>query len=219
MSEQNRQTLAVYERTAKRYMANSLAHAALDPEKAHQKLMRFRVFLGKTFSPLPEHARIFEIGSADGEAAKWLERIEFDVTASDVADDFIAAIADKGLKVVKFNALTDKFPGSYHGILCWRVFVHFTPKDAYAVMKKAYAALEERGRFAFNAMNRAARGVDEEWADFPGEYRMGAERYFHYYTEAELREIAQKVGFRIIDFHLEGGERRNKWLVFVLEKP
>ena len=218
MSEQNRQTLEVYQKTAKRYMENTVAHDALDPAKAKQKSMNFKVFLGKTFSPLPEHARIFEIGSADGETAKWLQRIDFDVTASDVADDFIEAIAAKGLKVVKFNALTDAFPGTYHGILCWRVFVHFTPEDAYVAMKKAYDALEEYGRFAFNAINRETRDVDEEWVDFPGKYQMGAKRYFYYHTEAELRDMAKKIGFRVIDFHLEGGEHRNKWLVFVLEK-
>lgn len=218
MSEENRKTLAVYDKTAKIYLSNSLAHDALDPERAKEKSMALKVFLGKTFSPLVENAKIFEIGSADGETAKYLQRINFDVTASDVADDFIAAAASKGVKTVRFNALTDKFPGKYDGILAWRVLVHFTPDDVAKLLRKAYAALNDYGRFAFNVINRDTRDTDCEWADFPGEYQMGAERFFYYYRETQMRELIAKTGFRIIDFHKEGGKNRDKWLVFVLEK-
>lgn len=219
MSKQNRLTLDAYQKTAKQYMNNSSAHDALDLKKAKAKAMRLKIYLGKFFSPLPDRARIFEIGSADGATAKYLSSIGFDVTASDVADDFIEAIKGQSLPVVKFNALTDEFPQKYHGILCWRVFVHFTPDDALAVLKKVHEALEPNGRFIFNAINRETRDVDEEWVDFPGEYHMGIERYFHYYTEPQLRDLIQQAGFEVLDFHLEGGEKHNKWLVFALEKP
>ena len=180
--------------------------------------MNLKVFLGKTFSPLIDHAKIFEIGSADGETAKYLRRIDFDVTASDVADDFIAEIAKKGVPVVKFDAMTDEFPGKYDGVLAWRVLVHFTPQDVERLLVKVYDALNNYGRFAFNVINRETREVDCEWVDFPGEYHMGAERFYCYYREEDIRAMIAKTKFRIIDFHKEGGDHRNKWLVFVLEK-
>ena len=218
MSEENRKTLEVYERTASTYLANTKKHDELDPEKAYQKSMNLKVFLGKTFSPLREHAKIFEIGSADGVTAKHLERIGFDVTASDVAEDFIKTIAETGVKVIKFNALTDEFPDKYDGILAWRVLVHFTKEDFEKLLGKVYDALEPYGRFAFNMMNREVREVDNEWVDFPGEYYMGEDRFYCYYREEDVRAIIAKTKFRIIDFHKEGGKHFDKWLVFVLEK-
>ena len=69
------------------------------------------------------------------------------MTASDVATDFLATLEARDLHPVKFNVLTDEFPGQYHGIFCWRVFVHFTPDDVLATLKKTYAALEPGNYF------------------------------------------------------------------------
>ena len=38
MSEENRKTLNVYDQTAKVYLSNSIAHDAIDPEKAKRKI-------------------------------------------------------------------------------------------------------------------------------------------------------------------------------------
>lgn len=218
MSEENRKTLEVYDREALTYLTNTQKHDNLDPEKAKRKSMRLKIFLGKAFSPLREHAKIFEIGSADGAVAEHLENIGFDVTASDVASDFIEATAAKGVKTIKFNALTDEFPDKYDGILAWRVLVHFTPEDFERLLNKVYVTLQPHGRFVFNMMNREEREVDSEWVDFPGEYWMGAERYYCYYREADAREMISRTKFQIVDFQREGGDHSNKWLVFVLEK-
>ena len=88
-----------------------------------------------------------------------------------------------------------------------------------SVTSDVYAGEEGKDYTDFNAINRETRDVDEEWVDFPGEYHMGIERYFHYYTEPQLRDLIQQAGFEVLDFHLEGGEKHNKWLVFALEKP
>lgn len=163
-------------------------------------------------------AKVFEIGSGDGSNAKYIEKLGYDVTASDVAEDFINAIKDKGLKTIKFNVLEDEFTEKYSAVLCWRVFVHFTIEDALVVLQKVYDALEDGGVFIFNAMNRQVREVDEEWVDFPNEYHMGADRYYKYYNEEEINQIITKIGFQIYDFHKEGGDGNNKWLVYVLKK-
>lgn len=218
MSEENRKTLEVYDKEASTYLANTLKHDNLDPEKAKRKSMRLKIFLGKAFSPLREHAKIIEIGSANGAVAEHLQNIGFEVTASDVADDFIKATTAKGVKTIKFNALTDEFPDKYDGVLAWRVLVHFTPEDFKGLLGKVYDALQPHGRFVFNMINREEREVDSEWADFPGEYWMGVERYYCYYREEDVRAMIGETKFQIVDFHKEGGDRSNKWLVFVLEK-
>ena len=131
---------------------------------------------------------------ADGDNAKYLESLGYDVTASDVATDFLATLEARDLHPVKFNVLTDEFPGQYHGIFCWRVFVHFTPDDVLVALKKTYAALEPGGRFVFNMINREVKDVDREWVDFPGVYEMGVDRYFNYFREADGNSKIPRAG-------------------------
>lgn len=180
--------------------------------------MKLQEFIKESLSSIPKGSKIFEIGSADGENAKYLQDLGYNVIASDIADDFINEINKNILQTIKFNALEDNFPEKYSGIFCWRVFVHFTKEDAQKVIKKTYDALEKDGIFIFNAMNREAKAVDEEWVDFKGEYHMGIERYYSYFYQEDLDNFITKTGYEIIHFHKEGGEENNKWLVYVLKK-
>ncbi len=218
MSLQNEQTLEAYQKTAGQYLANTIAHDNLDMERAKEKKRELQDFIKKSFSSIPAGSKVLEIGSADGENAKYLQELGYDVTASDIADDFIKAIKSNGLDPIRFNVLTDEFVDKYFGIFCWRVFVHFTKEDALKVIKKTYAALEKNGIFVFNAMNRETREVDEEWVDFPDEYHMGIDRYYCYYNQDYLDSIISETGYEIVDFYKEGGEKNNKWLVYVLKK-
>ena len=77
-----------------------------------------------------KNAKILEIGAADGKASKYLERLGYDVTASDVAHDFRTALLKENLKTIKLNVLKDNIDSKYDGVLCWRVFVHFTKEDS-----------------------------------------------------------------------------------------
>ena len=218
MSIENRKTLEAYQKTAKKYLENSIEHNQLDIEKAKKKKEKLESFLEKSFRSLPKGSKILEIGSADGENAKYLKELGYDVIASDVADDFLKAISEAGFDPLKFNVLEDEFKEKYFGIFCWRVFVHFTKEDALKVIKKVYDALEENGIFVFNAINRETRKTDEEWVDFPGEYHMGIDRFYHYHTAEDLEDAIAETDFDIIDFHKEGGDQHNKWLVYVLKK-
>ena len=218
MSIENKKTLDVYQNTAHLYLENTVEHDRLDPEKAKKKREALDEFIRISFSSLPENAKVFEIGSADGVNAKYIESLGYDVTASDTADDFINATRSQGVKTIKFNALEDDFVEKYFAIFCWRVFVHFTEEDAKKLISKAYQNLEENGIFVFNAINREAKEVDSEWVDFPGEYHMGVERYYNYFTQDKLDEIIGQTPFQIQSFHKEGGKEKNKWLVYVLKK-
>ncbi len=218
MSLQNQKTLEAYQKTASKYLANSIEHDELDIEKAKRKKEKLQNFIRESFSSIPDGSKVLEIGSADGENAKYLESLGYDITASDVADDFIEAIKNNGLDPVKFNVLEDEFLEKYFGIFCWRVFVHFTKDDALKVIGKTYDALEKNGIFVFNAINRETREVDEEWVDFPGEYHMGIDRYYNYYCQEDLDNIIAKTDYEVLNFHKEGGSENNKWLVYVLKK-
>lgn len=218
MSQENAKTVEVYKKTAHMYLENSDAHDQMNPEKAARKQQKLINLIAKSFSEQPKGAKIFEIGSGSGANAEIMQGMGFDVTASDTAEAFINATKEKCAKVITFDVLQNEFPEKYNGVFCWRVFVHFTKEDAFKVISKVYEALEDGGVFIFNAINRETTDVDNQWVDFQNEYRMGVERFYSYFTEADMKDIIAKTPFQIVDFHKEGGDLGNKWLVFVLKK-
>lgn len=218
MSQENKKTLEVYQKTAHLYLASSAEHDRLDPVRAEEKSQILKSLIKKSFSSLPEHAKVFEIGCGDGKNAKFIESLGFEVTASDTADGFVEATKSKGIKTIKFDALEDNFPEKYSAVFAWRVFVHFTKEDALKIIQKVYDNLEEDGVFVFNAINRETTATDNEWVDFEGEYHLGVERYYSYFRKEELDNIIGQTKFQVQDFHTEGGKENNKWLVYVLKK-
>lgn len=218
MSDENRKTLEIYKEKAKLYLVNSIEHDKIDPLKAKKKREKLEELIKNSFASLPKQAKVFEIGSGDGTNAKFIKSLDFDVTASDMADDFIKATQSQGVKTIKFNAIEDEFPERYSGIFCWRVFVHFTKEDASKIIQKVYDNLEKNGIFVFNAINREIKEIDNEWVDFEGEYHMGAERYYNYFNQKDLDDIIKQTNFEIKEFRKDGGENNNKWLIYVLKK-
>ncbi len=218
MSIENEKTIEVYEKKASVYLNTTIEHDNLDLEKARCKKEKLEEFIETNLEILPKGAKILEIGAGDGNNSKYIEELGYNVTASDVAEDFIKAIKAKGLKTIKFNLLKDTLSEKYSAIFCWRVFVHFTKEDIKIALQKVYEMLEDEGLFIFNVMNLEGKTASEEWVDFDNEYHMGAKRYYKYFSEKELYEIIIKSGFTICNFHKEGGESNNKWLVYVLKK-
>lgn len=218
MSEENKKTLEIYKQKAYMYLANNVEHDKIDPAKAKRKQQKLEELIKTSFSDLPKKSKVFEFGSGDGINAKFIKSLGFNVTASDTADDFIEATQKHGIKTIKFDVIEDEFPEKYSAVFCWRVFVHFTKADALKVLKKVYDNLEEDGIFIFNVINREIKNIDNEWVDFEGEYHMGAERYYSYFSKEDLDKMIAQTKFQKIEFHKEGGESGNKWLVYVLKK-
>ena len=95
MSDENKKTLEVYKKTANLYLSNSKEHDRIDPVKADKKRKKLEELIKINFSLLPQKAKIFEFGCGDGSNAKFIESLGFEVTASDMADDFIEAARKK----------------------------------------------------------------------------------------------------------------------------
>lgn len=218
MSIENKKTVEIYEEKAATYLKTTIDHDKLDPEKAKRKKEKLQNFIKENLEQFKKGSKVFEIGSADGENAKYIKELGYNITASDIADAFIDETKSKIENTIKFNVLEDDFKDKYSAVFAWRVFVHFTKEDLDITLNKVYKALENGGVFIFNIMNRETRDCDEEWVDFPNEYHMNAERYYKYFSEKEVNELIQKTNFKINSFHKEGGESKNKWLVYVLKK-
>jgi 2-polyprenyl-3-methyl-5-hydroxy-6-metoxy-1,4-benzoquinol methylase len=218
MSEENRKTLLAYDKTAQIYIDNTIKHDKKNPEHAAEKRRQISRNLRDSFASLPKGAKILEIGSADGDNAKILESLGFDVTASDVAPAFFETCKKQGLKTLKLNLLTDKLPSGLHGVLCWRVFVHFTREDIRLALKRVYNALLPGGRFVFNVIDIATHDCDGQWYDFPGDYKMGAKRFYAYYKKEDILSLIEETSFVLVNAWPEHGGH-NDWFCFVLEKP
>lgn len=218
MSIENKKTIEVYDKTAKTYIANSIEHDRLDPKRALEKKQELEELIKTSFADVPKGSKVLEIGSGEGLNAKYLKELGYDVTGSDTVDDFVESTKEQGVKAIKLDALNDEILEKYLAVFCWRVFVHFTDEDALKILRKVYDALEDKGVFLFNAINRATRKVDSEWVDFEGEYHMGVERFYHYFTKEELDSLISRTDFEVQDFHTEGGKNNNKWLVYTLKK-
>lgn len=218
MSIENKKTVEIYEEKAATYLKTTIEHDKLDEKKAKRKKEKLHNFIKTNLDSFEKGSKVFEIGSADGENAKYIKELGYNVTASDIADAFINETKSKIENTIKFNILEDDFKDKYSAVFAWRVFVHFTKEDLDITLNKVYKALENGGVFIFNIMNRETRDCDEEWVDFPNEYHMNAERYYKYFSEKEVNELIQKTNFKINSFHKEGGESKNKWLVYVLKK-
>ena len=81
MSIENKKTLEIYRNKAHVYLATGVGHDRLNPIKAKKKRENLEEFIKISFSSLSQHAKIFEIGSADGVNAKFIENLGFNVTA------------------------------------------------------------------------------------------------------------------------------------------
>ncbi len=217
MSKENEDTLTVYDVTAQIYLDNTIKHDKKHPEQALIKKKKLKDKLKNVFSSLSSGAKVLEIGSADGENAKLLESFGFDVTASDIAPAFLTACEKQGLKTLKLNVLTDDLPSGLNGVLCWRVFVHFTPDDIALALQRIYDALLPGGRLMFNVMNKAKHDCNEEWLDFEGDYKMGAKRYYAYYDKKRISGIINKTNYKIKS-NWQEHSKKHDWLCFVLEK-
>lgn len=218
MSIENKKTVEIYEEKAATYLKTTIEHDKLDEEKAKRKKEKLQNFIKENLEQFKKGSKVFEIGSADGENAKYIKELGYNITASDIADAFINETKSKVENTVKFNVLEDDFKDKYLAVLAWRVFVHFTKEDLDITLNKVHKALENGGIFIFNIMNRETKVCDEEWVDFPNEYHMDAERYYKYFLKEEVDSLISKTDFKIKSFHMEGGDNKNKWLVYVLEK-
>lgn len=214
MSKENEKTVEIYKQTAHLYLSQSIENYTANEEKRKKT----EELISSSFSALPKGSKVFEIGSADGINAKYIKKLGFDITASDIADEFINSMNNEKINAIKFNALEDEFVEKYFAIFCWRVFVHFTKEDAMKIIRKVYNSLEYNGIFIFNAMNRENKTVDSEWIDFDNQYNIGVERYYNYFTKKDLDQIICKTRFNIEKFYTEGGKDNKKWLVYVLRK-
>ncbi len=168
-------------------------------------------WIDRTFSDIAKDARILEFGSAFGRDATYLEKQGYQVMCTDATPAFVDLLRQKGFNSDVLNAITDDLPEDIDVVLANAVLLHFTRNEANEVIGKVYNALNADGTFAFTLK----QGEGEEWLDS----KLGAPRFFTYWTEEQIRDVLSGAGFSEISVWGDGtGANHAHWLQIIAKK-
>lgn len=213
MSKENEKTIEVYEKFGDKYLSRN-KNDIKNNLKAKNNNNRHIEQLKKYLDGFSKGTKIFEVGSASGRDAKIIRSFGYkNVVVSDVVNYFLNLLKEEGFSPIKFNLITDEFLEKYGFIYCWAVLVHFTKDEAKMAIKKMFNALDNGGRLALCVQYRD--GVKEDWVDRDG--KIGAKRYFSYWTKNELYKYMKEVGFNNIKIESHEGTR-SCWLECCADK-
>ncbi|WP_237744899.1 class I SAM-dependent methyltransferase [Kribbella catacumbae] len=160
-------------------------------------------FLIELFDLIDDHLRsggsVLELGSGTGRDAVELERRGHRVRRTDAAQSFVEMIRANGYEADQLNALTDDLGGPYDLVFADAVFLHFTPDQLAAVLRKAHDAAE---LIAFTT----SEGDGDEWStrylDLP--------RHFTLWQEQPLRDLLAHCGWTVLAWQ-RGQATRGGW--------
>lgn len=178
MTNPNQQTLQAYENHVPEYINNGTPHEVDGAVKE---------WIDAATENLTADSRILEIGSAFGRDAAYLQGKGLTVECTDATKAFVDLLNQKGFDARELNAITDDLGGPYDLILANAVLLHFTREETAQVIRKAYGALNKGGTLAFTVK----QGEGEEWTD----QKLGAPRYFCYWTADQLAPVLEDAGF------------------------
>jgi SAM-dependent methyltransferase len=170
-------------------------------------------WIDRALEGLPTDAKILELGSAFGRDANYIESKGFRVERTDVTPGFVTLLQEQGHAARLLNAITDDFGSGYDLIFADAVLLHFTREETRSVIAKAYGALSEHGRLAFTVKY----GEGETWSD----EKLGAPRFFCYWTKETMQPLLETAGFASInirdDFTATVGSKA-KWVQVIADK-
>lgn len=145
---------------------------------------------------------ILEIGSATGRDATYISQQGYaNILTTDAFEAAVNMLKSKGLAAERFNILTDSMTGMYGLIIASAVFLHFTDEEFRFALGVVKAHLSKDGILGFSVK----QGEGAEWS----EHKMGAPRFFNFWSEPELRETLEYCGYAIIDLRSTDD---NKWI-------
>jgi SAM-dependent methyltransferase len=174
----NARTIQSYDRHVREYVAAG----------PHSVSGAVKEFLDRAVDGLPLDARILEFGSASGRDASYLQELGYRVDCTDATPAFVDLLLSQGLVARPLNAITDELPREEDLVLANAVLLHFTRDEAATVIAKVRDSLRPGGRFAFSLK----QGEGENWSL----EKLGAPRFFCYWTQERIREVLVTAGFR-----------------------
>lgn len=199
MSQDNKNAIDMYEKHAGDYLVSNTTKA---DDAARAKM------LTECLEGLPKDAKIFEVGSAGGNDAKFMQSLGYNnITVSDIAPSFLKALEGRGFKPIKFDLTSDDFTDKYDFIYCWAVLMHLKKDEARAGLSKIYDAINDGGRMVTCVKTG---DTEEEMVNFR---ESGDMIYYSYWTREEFESYLCELGFKNIRIW-----EYNRWLDCYAEK-
>ncbi|HVU59804.1 MAG TPA: methyltransferase domain-containing protein [Candidatus Saccharimonadales bacterium] len=195
-SDTNRQTLQAYEQHVQEYLAGT-PHVSSDA---------FKEWIDRALALVPAGSTILEFGSAFGRDADYMESRGYQVRRTDAAKAFVDLMRRQGHAADVLDAITDELGGPYAMVFANAVLLHFTPDETAHVIKKVYDSLQPGGVFACSVK----QGEGSAWSD----EKLGAPRYFTYWSAEKLRPLLEQASFEVLELRAAGDVRRAQttWL-------
>ena len=200
MSKTNNRTVESYNAHIQEYIDGT----------SHEVLGIYKDWLDGSLADVPKDARILEFGSAFGRDAKYLAGLGYTVECTDAAPAFVDLLQQKGFDAKVLNAITDELPQGLDFVLANAVLPHFNRDEAVLVIKKVFDSLNTNGKFAFTLKQGEGEGWSEE--------KLGAPRFFCYWTESQIREVLESIGFGDIEISDDKVATNATWLQIVARK-
>lgn len=196
-SDTNATTLASYEQHVAEYIEKT----------AHEVTAQQREWINCFLSHVDPGATIFEIGSAFGRDADYMNARGYHVVRTDATQAFVDHHQSRGVACRVFNVLTDPLEQGLDGVFANAVFLHLTPRELAMVLDTIHDALREGGVLAFSVK----RGYGQAWES----EKLGAPRYFCYWQLHELCQRATMHGFEVVYKH---DSDPDIWLSLVMQR-
>lgn len=200
MSEANNRTVGSYNAHIQEYIDGT----------PHEVLGVVKDWLDGSLADVPKDARILEFGSAFGRDAKYLAGLGYTVECTDATPAFVDLLQQKGFDAKVLNAITDELPQGLDFVLANAVLLHFNRDEAVLVIKKVFDSLNTNGKFAFTLR----QGEGEGWS----EKKLGAPRFFCYWTEPQIRDVLESTGFGDVEISGDKAAANATWLQIVARK-
>lgn len=194
----NAKTLETYEHNASAYIDGTRQVVAGDNKD----------WLDRTTGYLPPSSTILELGSGFGRDATYLENLGYGVICSDAVPRFVTSLRESGHNTQQINVLKDKFGGPYNLVLANMVLLHFDTEEVNRILNRVRTALTPQGVFSFSVR----RGKGTEWSND----KLGAPRYYKYWSHSELWELMDSNDFDVVD--MRNGDSTNLDKIYVIAK-
>ena len=222
MSEHNKNTINMYNQGgAQEY----IQHNDIDPET--EKRERLFKYVEEQINN-DKSKKIIELGSGFGQLSLMLQESGYDITATDIVEDFLNNQRKIGIKKVKvFNFLEDDFDEIFDTkadlIISWRN-PHLDMDDMNKLFEVVYEALNDNGLFIINFQNA---DVHPEAELLPNgtkynykileDKQTKEKRFYAYYSEEDIERLRKDL-FDIQEYHNEGGKEKKNWHVLTFKK-
>jgi len=188
----NKETLQTYEHHFQEYINGTVQETSGFQKEWLEYLLAF----------CEKDAAILEVGSAFGRDATFISQQGFhSLIPTDAFDAAVTTLRERGFIAQKLDLLDDGVVGRYDLIIASAVFLHFTESELRTVLLKIAPALAENGILGFSVKN----GTGEEWSS----EKVGAPRFFHYWTGDTLLPVLADCGYAVVDTRRT---EDNKWL-------